>query len=236
MALDLLAIAAHPDDAELTCGGTLAKAVERGYRVGVLDLTRGEMGSRGTPADREQEAAEAARVLGIHLRENLGLPDARLESNLDSRLLVARKIRQHQPRVVILPAWEARHPDHSTCTRMAYEACFLAGLAQLELEGTPHRPFKIVYSAMYEPMRPSFVVDVTAQYELRKQAILCYRSQFGDQKTWGDISPRMAGLVDEVDLRCRYYGSLIGVEYGEAYTLKEMIQIDDLVTMPVRSI
>src|SRR5580693_9829500 len=157
MKLDLLAIAAHPDDVELTCGGTLLKAAEQGYKTGILDLTAGEMGTRGTPETRLKEAAKAARILRVAHRENLRLPDAYLEVTKETKLAVAQRIRALKPHTVILPYWEGRHPDHYTAARLGYEGCFLAGLKRLDLEGEAHRPFKVLYATAYDrTVRPSF--------------------------------------------------------------------------------
>src|SRR5881275_2143206 len=175
--LDILAIAAHRDDVEQTCGGTLLKMSQKRQRTGVLDLTRGEMGTRGTAADREREANEAARLMGVTWREALDIPDGRVENTFINRLKVARVIRRTRPRVVILPYWKGRHPDHYTCSTLGYEACFVAGLAKLALEGKPHRPFKIVYATLYYDIRPTFVVDITEQFEGRMQSLLAYKSQ-----------------------------------------------------------
>src|SRR5205085_11179914 len=179
--LDILAIAAHRDDVEQTCGGTLLKMAERGYRTGILDLTQGEMGTRGSAEDRAREAADAAQILKVSWRAALDIPDGRVENTWENRLKVARVIRQQRPRVVILPYWKGRHPDHYTCSVLGYEACFLAGLAKLELGAAPHRPFKIVYATLYYDIRPSFVVDITEQFEARLQSIYAYKSQFSDQ-------------------------------------------------------
>src|SRR5271169_6735163 len=157
MKLDLLAIAAHPDDVELTCGGTLIKMVRRGHSVGIMDLTGGEMGSRGSREIRKREAAAAARVLGVAHRENLGLPDAHLELRMDYKLAIARRIRALRPRAVILPYWEGRHPDHYNAAKLGYEGCFLAGLKRPDIEGEAFRPFKIIYSTVYyREVRPTF--------------------------------------------------------------------------------
>src|SRR5262250_3214912 len=168
--LDILAIAAHRDDVEQTCGGTLLKMAELGHRTGMLDLTRGEMGTRGSAEDREREATEAARILGASWREALDIPDGRVENTWENRLKVARVIRETRPRVVILPYWKGRHPDHYTCSTLGYEACFLAGLAKLPIEGVPHRPFKIVYATLYHDIRPTFVVDITDQFDARLES------------------------------------------------------------------
>src|SRR5271163_4320655 len=169
--LDILAIAAHRDDVEQTCGGTLVKMAQRGQRTAILDLTQGEMGTRGTAEDRAREAADAAKILGLAWRRALDLPDGRVENTWENRLKVASVIRETRPRVVILPYWKGRHPDHYTCSVLGYEACFLAGLAKLSLSSqpsalsaeasdlSPHRPFKIVYATLYYDVRPTFVVD-----------------------------------------------------------------------------
>jgi bacillithiol biosynthesis deacetylase BshB1 len=239
MKLDLLAIAAHPDDVELTCGGTLLKAAEQGYKTGILDLTAGEMGTRGTPETRLKEAAAAARILRVAHRENLRLPDAHLEVNDEYKLALATRIRALQPRTVILPYWEGRHPDHYMAARLGYEGCFLAGLKQLPIAGEAFRPFKILYSTVYlRELRPTFVVDITQHFERRYKAILAYRSQFSpksrDKKSKVDIP--LDRLHKEVNLIARYYGNMAGVEYAEPFLVKEVMQVDDVVTLPVRSI
>ena len=239
MKLDLLAIAAHPDDVELTCGGTLLVAAEQGYKTGILDLTAGEMGTRGTPETRLKEAAAAARILRVAHRENLRLPDAHLEVTMEFKLAVARRIRALQPRTVILPYWEGRHPDHYNAARLGYEGCFLAGLKQLPIEGEAFRPFKILYSTMYfKEARPTFVVDISKHFERRYRAILAYHSQFKpkkkDKKSKVDIP--LDRLHKEVNLMARYYGDLAGVEYAEPFLVKEVMQVEDVVTLPVRSV
>src|SRR5438445_5428721 len=167
--LDILAIAAHRDDVEQTCGGTLLKMAQRGHRTGILDLTKGEMGTRGTAQDRAREAAEAAKILCVSWRRALDIPDGRVENTWENRLKVARVIREQRPRVLILPYWKGRHPDHYTASVLGYEACFLAGLSKLVVpkQGpideplSPHRPFKIIYATLYYDVRPTFVVDIT---------------------------------------------------------------------------
>ena len=158
--LDVLAIAAHPDDVEQTCGGTLIASAELGYRTGVLDLTAGDMGTRGAPDIRIRESQSAALHLLLAWRQNLRWPDARLENTISARMTLAGVIRRIQPRVVILPYWEGRHPDHYRASEIGYEACFLAGLRRLEEDTAPHRPFKILYSSLYANVTPSFVVDI----------------------------------------------------------------------------
>ena len=238
MKLDLMAIAAHPDDVELTCGGTVIKMAQRGYKVGVLDLTRGEMGTRGSAEVRLREAAAAARVMGVRLRANLGLPDARLEVTEENKLAVAQKIRELRPRTVILPYWEGRHPDHYKASQLGYEGCFLAGLKRAPLEGEPHRPFKILYSTVYCDVRPTFVVDITEQFRRRRRAILCYGSQFKPQKAErrSRVFLPLDQLEDETNLIARYYGRLVGVRFAEPFLVREVMQVDDVVKLPVRSI
>lgn len=239
MKLNLLAIAAHPDDVELTCGGTLIKMAQQGYKTGVLDLTRGEMGTRGTPETRLHEAAAAGRIMGLTIRANLGLPDARLEVNERYKFAVAAKIREWQPRVVILPYWEGRHPDHYNAAKLSYEGCFLAGLKQLAIPGEAFRPFKILYATTYdETVRPSFAVDITAQFERRHRAILAYQSQFRPKKRdrKSKVHMPLDELEDRVNLTSRHYGRMIGVTYAEPFLVREIMQVEDVVKLPVRSV
>jgi N-acetylglucosamine malate deacetylase 1 len=243
MKLDLLAIAPHPDDVELTCGGTLLKAATQGYKTGILDLTAGEMGTRGTPETRLKEAARSARILRVAHRENLRLPDAHLEVSDEYKLAVARRIRALQPHTVILPYWEGRHPDHYTASRLAYEGCFLAGLKQLPIAGEAFRPFKILYSTVYyKAVQPTFVVDITPYFDRRYKAILAYGSQFRPKASEKDRNKKskvdipLDRLHQEVNLIARYYGHLAGVEYAEPFLVKEVMQVEDVVALPVRSI
>jgi bacillithiol biosynthesis deacetylase BshB1 len=238
MKLDLLAIAAHPDDVELTCGGTLLKMAQRGYKTGILDLTAGEMGSRGTPETRAKEAAKAARLLGVQWRETLGVPDSDVQPARQHKTRLATVIRRLQPRTVIIPYWEARHPDHYNASTLAYEGCFLAGLKQLPLEGEPHRPFKILYSTAYASVRPTFVVDITAQYERRRRAILAFGSQFrpGKAARKSKVFLAIDRLENEMNQLARHYGQMIGVRYGEPFLQKELMSVDDIVKLDVRSI
>src|SRR5262245_52204990 len=165
MTLDILAIAAHPDDVELTCGGTLLKSAQQGYQTGILDLTAGEMGTRGNPQTRARESAVAAKILKVSYRGTLGVPDSDVQSSRQYKLALAQKIRELRPHTVILPYWEARHPDHYNASKLGYEGCFLAGLKALPIDGEPYRPFKILYCTSFEGMPPTFVVDITKQYE-----------------------------------------------------------------------
>jgi N-acetylglucosamine malate deacetylase 1 len=264
-ALDILAIAAHRDDVEQTCGGTLLKMAERGRRTGILDLTRGEMGTRGSAEDRLREATEAAKILRVCWREALDIPDARVENTWDNRLKVARVIRETRPRVVILPYWKGRHPDHYTASKLGYEACFLAGLAKLDIEraltsprsafsqvasavasvvageeagqaSAPHRPYKIIYATLYYDIRPSFVVDITEQFEARFESLMAYQSQFSDQSLGKDIFPRHAEIRARVEAMARFYGMLAGVTYAEPFLQREVGLVEDVTAIPVKSI
>jgi bacillithiol biosynthesis deacetylase BshB1 len=233
--LDLLAIAAHPDDVEQTCGGTLIRMAEAGYRTGVLDLTAGEMGTRGTPEQRMAEAEIAAKVMLAGWRGNMRFPDARLQNDLSARMTLAVKIRELKPRVVILPYWEARHPDHYRAGELAYEACFLAGLAKLDEYSEPHRPYKVIYSSLYANVTPSFVVDISAQFERRMAALLSYRSQYGESSEGAGLFPREQEIRERLGAVARYYGNLIGAKYGEPFVVKEALRVDDVVSMGGRS-
>ena len=257
MPVDILAIAAHRDDVEQTCGGTMLKMAQQGHRTGILDLTRGEMGTRGTAEDREQEANRAAEILQVSWREALDIPDGRVENTWENRLKVACVVREQRPRVVILPYWLGRHPDHYTASTLGYEACFLAGLAKLDLgapsanridrpshlqaaleaaEPGPHRPFKIVYATLYYDVRPTFVVDITEQFEARFQSLMAYKSQFSDQEAGRDIFPAQAEIRSRIEAMARFYGMLGGVTYAEPFLQKEVGLVEDLTLLPVKSI
>jgi N-acetylglucosamine malate deacetylase 1 len=242
--LDVLAIAAHRDDVEQTCGGTLLKMAQLGYRTGILDLTQGEMGTRGTADDRAREAADAAKILRVTWRQALDIPDGRVENTWENRLKVARVIRQQRPRVVIIPYWQGRHPDHYSSSVLGYEACFQSGLGKLVLTGQgptddplpPHRPFKILYASLYHDARPTFVVDITEQFEARFQSLMAYKSQFSDQEAGKDIFPAQKEIRSRVEAMARFYGMLAGVTYGEPYIQKEVGLVEDITLIPVKSV
>jgi LmbE family N-acetylglucosaminyl deacetylase len=310
MSLDILAIAAHRDDVEQTCGGTILKMAQRGHRTGILDLTQGEMGTRGTAEDRAREASEAAKILQVFWRHALDIPDGRVENTWENRLKVVRVIREQRPRVVILPYWKGRHPDHYTASTLGYESCFLAGLAKLDrsaavsaasvgqppgtagvppapprarrprdsrrdagatpagvdsgatnagtaVEGhgfsraercakdsgalasgalPPHRPFKILYATLYYDVRPTFVVDITEQFETRLQSLMAYKSQFSDQEAGKNIFPAQAEIRARVEAMARFYGMMAGVTYAEPFLQKEMGLVEDVTLIPVKSI
>src|ERR1700689_2622274 len=255
MPIDILALAAHRDDVEQTCAGTLLKMAERGYRTGILDLTQGEMGTRGTAEDRANEAAEAARILKVSWRHALDIPDGRVENTWDNRLKVVRVLREQRPRVLILPYWEGRHPDHYTAAVLGYEAAFLSGLAKLDPVSQlspataqpspagnapqnlpPHRPFKIIYASLYRDVRPTFVVDITDQFETRLESLMAYKSQFTDQEAGSGIFPAQKEIRARIESMARYYGLLGGVTYAEPFVQKEVGLVDDVMTLPVKSI
>jgi bacillithiol biosynthesis deacetylase BshB1 len=243
MKLDLLAIAAHPDDVELTCGGTLLKMVHSGYTTGILDLTGGEMGTRGTPETRSKEAAKAAKILRVTWRATLGVPDSDVQPSRQHKLRLAAVIRELRPKTVILPYWEARHPDHYHASTLGYEGCFLAGLKQLPLDGEPHRPFKILYSTAFATVHPTFVVDITPYFEQRRRAILAFSSQFHPNKGESrrkfkktNVFLAIDRLEDGMNQLARHYGEMIGVKYGEPFLVRELMQVHDVVKMDVRSI
>ncbi len=237
--VDVLAIAAHRDDVEQTCGGTLLVQQALGWRTGILDLTQGEGGTRGSAEERAAEAAEAARILRVTHREALDLPDSNVQNTLDNRLKIAAVLRRLRPRVVILPYWQGRHPDHYTSATLGYEACFLAGLSSLDLpaeHGAPHRPFKILYASLYADVRPTFVVDITPHMETRQQALLAYRSQYGQQPTGTGLFVPEDEIRERMFATARHFGLLGGVRYAEPFVQKEVGLAQDLVMLPVRSL
>ena len=265
--LDILALAAHRDDVEQTCGGTLLKMAQLGHRTGILDLTRGEMGTRGSAEDRAREAADAAKILCASWRQALDIPDGRVENTWENRLKVVRVLREQRPRVVILPYWKGRHPDHYTASVLGYEACFLAGLAKLDVEAglgvdldpdasstlragrsqdsrrdagaaelPPHRPFKIIYATLYYDVRPTFVVDISEQFEARFESLMAYKSQFSDQEAGKGIFPARDEIRSRIEAMARFYGMLGGVTYAEPFIQKEVGLVENLTLIPVKSL
>lgn len=233
MPVDILAIAAHRDDVELTCAGTLLRAVDQGYRTAILDLTAGETGTRGSAALRGQEAERAAAILGVSERRNASLPDAHLQNTDETRRVVVEALRHFRPRVVILPFPEGRHPDHRIASQLGRDACFLSGLARYSAGGDPHRPHKILYALAYreDPVKPTLVVDISAQFERKLQAIRCYASQFDGATTAGEIFPTGQDLYTRVETEGAHYGSLIRVRYGEPFWTHETVAVDDVVAL-----
>ncbi|HEU4983557.1 MAG TPA: bacillithiol biosynthesis deacetylase BshB1 [Acidobacteriaceae bacterium] len=232
---EVLAIAAHRDDVEQTCGGTLLKMRAQGLRTAILDLTRGEAGTRGSAAEREAEAENAAKILGVGWREALDIPDGRVENTYENRLKIVSALRRVRPRVVILPYWTGRHPDHYTTATLGYEACFLSGLAKLDIGAAPHRPFKIVYASLYADVRPSFIVDISPYIEDRHRALMAYRSQYANQQAGSGLFVPEEEIRERTFAEARHYGMLAGVTYGEPFVQKEVGLVDDLTLLPVAS-
>jgi bacillithiol biosynthesis deacetylase BshB1 len=233
--LHVLAIFAHRDDAELTCGGTLIKLAGQGHRAGILDLTAGEMGSRGSAELRAEEAERAAAVMGLAVRENLGLPDAGITNTPETRRLVARVIRRHRPAIVIAPAQQGRHPDHRVSSELVRDACFISGLAKIEPDLPKHRPRKVIHCLSYreDHLRPTFVVDISAEFERKLEAIRCYGSQFDSVTQAGEVYPNGDPLYDIVRHQAAHYGSLIRTRYGEPFFTTETMRVDDITTLEV---
>jgi bacillithiol biosynthesis deacetylase BshB1 len=237
MPVDVLAIAAHRDDVELTCAGTLVRASEAGHRTGILDLTAGESATRGSPEVRAREAERAAEILGVAERRNAGLPDAHLSNTDETRRILVEQIRHFAPRVVILPFPVGRHPDHRIASELGRDACFLAGLARYDAGGTPHRPYKILYALSYreDPVKPTFVVDISSQFDRKLAAIRCYASQFDGAKAAGEIFPTGQDLYSLVETQNAHYGSLIRARYGEPFFTDETMAVEDVMALDVQS-
>jgi len=233
---DVLAIAAHRDDVEQTCGGTMLRMAARGLRTAILDLTQGEAGTRGTTEDRAREAADAAKLLGVCWRQALNFPDGAIENTIQNRIEIARVLRIVRPRVVILPYWLARHPDHAITGTLGYDACFVSGLAKVDTGAPPHRPFKIVYASLYADVRPSFVVDITPFIEQRHAALMAYKSQYANQATGSGLFVPEEEIRERTFAEARHYGLLAGVRYGEPFVQKEVGLVDDLTLLPVQSL
>lgn len=233
--VDVLAIAAHRDDVELTCGGTLIKAAWQGHRTGIVDLTQGEMGTRGSAELRAREAEAGAEVMGVSVRRNLELPDAGIENTPETRRRLARVIRELRPRVVIAPAPRGRHPDHRVAAQLIRDACFLAGLAKLDDATPPHRPLKVLHSITYreDHVKPTFVVDISAEFETKLAAIRCYASQFDGATQAGEVYPTGAPLYEVVREQAAHYGSLIRCRYGEPFFTHETMRVQDILSLEV---
>lgn len=232
MELDVLAFGAHRDDIELTCAGTVLKLLRQGYKVGIIDLTAGEMGTRGTAEERQKEAEESTKILGVQCRENLGIPDANIQINDENKRKVISVIRKYKPKIIFLPYWEDRHPDHAYASKLVSESAFLAGLSKLYPEIPRHLTKKLVYYMCHYQFEPSFVVDVTEYHETKMKAIRCFKSQIYNPNYQGEptyiSSPE---YIESIEVRSRYYGGLIGKKYGEPFLIREMIEIDDIMTL-----
>lgn len=236
--LDVLAIMAHPDDAELLCGGAMAKSADAGQRVGILDLTAGEMGSHGTPALRAEEAAAAATILGVSLRLNAGLPDSRLENSESNRLMLVSHLRALRPRVVVTHWKVGRHRDHRIASELVRDACFLSALRKLDAPGDPFRPLKLVYATAFreDADPPTFVVDITAQMDRKLTAVAAYRSQFEGKTQAGEVFPGGdRPLVEQIRAQSAHYGARIRAAYGEPFRVDEALEVVTLGELGVSS-
>ena len=235
MSVQVLAIAAHRDDVELTCGGTLARAAALGQATGIIDLTKGEMGTRGTAELREREATRAAEILGVRERVNLGFPDAGIFNTNETRAALVREIRRLQPAVVLAPALSGRHPDHRITAELVRDACFLAGLAKYAPGSAAHRPKKVLHCLSYreDHVKPTFVVDVSDVFEKKMAAIQAYESQFAGAVQAGEVFPTTESLFDVIRHHAAHYGSLIRVRYGEPFLTFETMRVDDVAALQV---
>jgi N-acetylglucosamine malate deacetylase 1 len=233
--VDLLAIAAHRDDVELTCAGTLIKAAKQGHTTAVIDLTAGEMGTRGDAKSRADEAEKAAKIMQLSARENLNLPDAAIVNDPRTRALVVRAIRRFKPKIVIAPARQGRHPDHRVTSELVRDACFLGGLAKVEPDVPKHRPRKVVHCMSFRQdfEKPTFVVDISDEFEQKLEAIRCFESQFGGATQAGEVYPTGEPLYDAIRHYSAYYGSMIRTRFGEPFFTAETMRVDDLLALEV---
>lgn len=233
--VDILAIAAHRDDVELTCGGTLIKAAALGRSTAVIDLTQGELGTRGSAQLRGVEAEKAAQIMGLAARENLGLPDGGVLNTPETRAKLVVAIRQFAPTVVIAPSIRGKHPDHTMSSQLIRDACFAAGLKKLEPQVPAHRPRKVIHCLAYreDNIKPTFVVDITDSFEKKLQAVKCYSSQFDDAIQAGEVFPNGEPLYDIIRHQAAHYGSLIRTRYGEPFYTTETMRVDDIAALEV---
>jgi N-acetylglucosamine malate deacetylase 1 len=231
MILDVLAFGAHPDDVELFAGGTMAKMAALDYSTGVVDLTRGELGTRGTPALRKQESRKAAEILGLRVRENLGMPDGDVPVDARARLKVIRMLRKYRPKIVLTHHWEDRHPDHVNTSRLVSEAVHHSGLAKIKTGQPRYRPAVLLYFKLPPNQPPSFVVDISDFTEQRNAAIRAYKSQLYDPSS-SEPSTVLShpGFLAKIESIHSYYGTLIGKQNGEAFYYKNALEVFDLVS------
>jgi bacillithiol biosynthesis deacetylase BshB1 len=226
--VDVMAFGAHPDDIELGCGGTLIKLVDKGRSVVLVDMTRGEMSTRGTVETRGVEAAAAARIIGAVSRENLYLPDGDVRLSAEAKRRVVTIVRKYRPQLVLIPYYEDRHPDHYHASDVAYEGIFAAGLARYDTRQAYHRPSKVLYYMRWDEFTPSFVIDITAQFERKMEAVYAYTSQFRpDDARYQQTRLTSPQFEWELVHRMAYHGSLIQVRYGEAFLVRGHLEVDD---------
>jgi len=233
MTLDALAFGAHADDAELSCGGTLIKLAEMGYKTGVVVLTRGETGTRGSAEIRAQEFAKAAEVMGLAAHKMLDLSDGRVEVSWENKLKIIAEIRTHRPRIVFAPYWVDRHPDHENASQLVRASAYLAGLKKIETAQEAFRPVKVVFCQSRFEFAPSFVVDITDSHAQKMNAIRAYASQF-HRPDQPEITPASGEtligrpeFLDLIEARDRRYGAQIGAKYGEPFLVREALKVDD---------
>ncbi|MEZ5365763.1 MAG: bacillithiol biosynthesis deacetylase BshB1 [Bryobacterales bacterium] len=226
---DIIVFAAHPDDAELCCGGLLAKAALQGRRAAVVDLTRGELGSLGTPEIRASEAAAAGKVLGLADRRNLGLPDGAIRDTDENRRLIVQTIRELRPQIVLCPPAVDHHPDHMGVAELVRQSFYLCGIRKFLPELPPWKPKTLLHYFGSRPMNPQLVVDISAVFDVKMSAVRCYESQFASSQP-ADFPLRIASgrFLESIEATVKYYGSLIGVAYGEPFTSELPLPIDDL--------
>lgn len=234
MKIDILVIAAHPDDAEISCGGTIAKHISLGYQVGIVDLTRGELGTRGTAEIRAKEAADAAAILNVAVRENLELRDGFFRNTEEEQTKVIGAIRKYQPEIILANAIQDRHPDHGKGAALIYEACFLSGLPKVETtdQGKPQqawRPKAIYHFIQSEYIKPDFVVDVSAFWDKKMEALKAFKSQFYDPSSKEpETFISNPGFMKLIETRGHELGYTIGAKYGEGFTVRKLIGVDNL--------
>jgi bacillithiol biosynthesis deacetylase BshB1 len=226
--VDVVAFGAHPDDVEIGCGGAVAKLTDAGKRVAIVDLTRGELGTRGDAEIRAREAAEAARILGVTARENLGLPDGHIRADIESKRAVVEAVRRLRPESVLLPYWRDRHPDHDSASALIYEAAFLSGLRRFETGQKSHRPTRLFYFVGWSDFEPTFIVDITAQFDRKMEAVDAFATQFRASASPDPETDLTSPRADwRIRSRCAYYGSLIGERYGEGFVIRGELRMED---------
>ncbi len=230
--LDVLAVGAHRDDCEIMAGGTLIRMIDLGYRVGIVDLTQGEMGTRGDPHTRAREAYCAQCTMGIIHRENMGLPDGRVDAGYENRLRMIEVIRRLKPKVVLAPIDGQRHPDHNNTSILVRESCFFSGLRKYPVKGEPYRPRKLIY---YLPMRfnlaPDFLVDISEQFERKMNAVRCYHSQFVDIDDHLHLTPYLKGVLERLEYFNGFLGRSVRTSYAEGFVTDEPVMVGDLTTL-----
>lgn len=231
MRLDVLAFGAHPDDIELSCAGTIIKLGALGYKTGIITLTQGELGTRGSAEIRDQEFEAAGRIMGLSVHKMLDVPDGNVSLNQVNKLKVIREIREHQPRIILAPYWQVRHPDHEHTSHLVREAAFFSGLKKIDTGQPAYRPFKVIYYPGRFEFEPSFIVDISDHHEQKVQAIQAYKSQFHnpDKNKYGDEETNISTpeFLDAIITRSKQYGTYIGANYGEPFLVREPMRLDD---------